>query len=45
MLFIRYKEENEVIKKELVEKIRIDDINHIHFSCYDDKDKVIEKGN
>lgn len=38
-----------VVKKELVEKIRIDNINHIHFSHYDDKDKdkskVIERGN
>lgn len=39
----------EMLRKGLVKEMRIDNINHIHFSCYDNKDKdkskVIERGN
>lgn len=39
----------EILREGLVEKVRIDDVNYIHFSYYDDKDKdkskVIERGN
>lgn len=35
----------EMLRKDLVKEMRIDDVNYIYSSCYDDKDKVIEKGN